>query len=173
MAKRTLLAFALTFIVIAAAQYFMRRNPPSQPPANQPQAQAPARPAASPAQPAQSTSSPGSSTTASKAAGATAPRVAQSETETVVESDQFRVVFTNRGAQVKSWVLKKFFNDLREPLELVHPIAAPKYGYPLSLWTYDENLRTQLNSALYEVKSTDSNSPPTRCLSAAPCLMSH
>ncbi|HKD90802.1 MAG TPA: membrane protein insertase YidC [Terriglobales bacterium] len=166
MAKRTLLAFALTFIVIAAAQYFMRRNPPSQPPTNQPQAQAPAQPATSPAEQAQSASSPqrGSSTAASKSAAATAPRVAQSETETVVESDQFRVVFTNRGAQVKSWVLKKFFNDLRQPLELVHPIAAPKYGYPLSLWTYDENLRTQLNSALYEVKSTDSTSPDGQSL---------
>ena len=33
--------------------------------------------------------------------------------------------------------------------ELVHAMAAQKYGYPLSLWTYDESLRSKLNSVLY------------------------
>ena len=27
--------------------------------------------------------------------------------------------------------------------------AAPRYGYPLSLWTYDETLRNKLNSVLF------------------------
>src|SRR5581483_7327971 len=60
-----------------------------------------------------------------------------------------RITFTNRGAQVKSWVLKKFKDDKGGQLELVHKIAAPEYGYPLSLWTYDAELRKKLNSALY------------------------
>jgi YidC/Oxa1 family membrane protein insertase len=51
---------------------------------------------------------------------------------------------------VKSWILKKFDNEAQNgPLDLVNPDAAPKYGYPLSLWTYDETLRNQLASALY------------------------
>ena len=27
--------------------------------------------------------------------------------------------------------------------------AAPRYGYPLSLWTYDETLRNKLNSVIF------------------------
>jgi YidC/Oxa1 family membrane protein insertase len=74
---------------------------------------------------------------------------ASSESEIVIENDLYRIRFTNRGAQVKSWVLTKFKDDKGQPLELVHKTAAEKYGYPLSLWTYDESLRNKLNSALY------------------------
>jgi len=71
------------------------------------------------------------------------------ETETVIENDLYRIAFTNKGAQVKSWILKKYTNDANGPLDLVHPTAAPLYGYPLSLWTYDETVRAKLSSALY------------------------
>jgi YidC/Oxa1 family membrane protein insertase len=160
MAKRTLLAFGLVMVLIVVAQYFTSRNAPRQQPAAQPPAQAAAPAPISPAQP--TPTSPTTKTRKASNAPATATtRAATAETETVVESDQFRVVFTNRGAQVKSWVLKKYFDDKRQPLELVNRVAAPKLGYPLSLWTYDENLRATLNSALYEVKASDSTADAT------------
>jgi YidC/Oxa1 family membrane protein insertase len=71
----------------------------------------------------------------------------------VVENDLYRITFTNRGAQVKSWILKKFTDDKEQPLDLVNKLAAEKYGYPLSLWTYDESQRNKLNSALYLLAS--------------------
>ena len=75
---------------------------------------------------------------------------APAETETVIEGDLYRVTFTNRGGQVKSWILKKFDSDAENTkLDLVNLTAAAQYGYPLSLWTYDEGLRGRLNSALY------------------------
>src|SRR5581483_3190173 len=74
---------------------------------------------------------------------------AAAEQETVVENDLYKIVFSNRGAQVKSWVLKKFNDDKGNPLELVNSVAAPQFGYPMSLWTYDAGLRTSLNEALY------------------------
>lgn len=76
-------------------------------------------------------------------------KLASSEKETVVENDLYRIRFTNRGGQVKSWVLKKFQDDKGQPLELVNANAAAKYGYPLGLWAYDEGLRNKLNSVLY------------------------
>ena len=80
---------------------------------------------------------------------------AAAETETVIENDLYRITFTNRGAQVKSWILKKFDNEAQNGLlDLVNPAASQKYGYPLSLWTYDETLRNRINSALY-VPSTN------------------
>jgi len=45
--------------------------------------------------------------------------------------------------------LKQYDDDHGNPLDLVNDAAAAKYGYPLSLWTYDEALRNKLNSALY------------------------
>ena len=41
----------------------------------------------------------------------TVTKQASAETETVIENDLYRITFTNRGAQVKSWILKKFDND--------------------------------------------------------------
>ena len=67
----------------------------------------------------------------------------------MIENDVYRIVFTNRGGRVKSWVLKKYTDDKGGQLELVNAAAAEKYGYPLTLWSYDEGLRNKLNSALY------------------------
>ncbi len=89
-----------------------------------------------------------------------ANKQASSESEIVIENDRYRIVFTNRGGQVKSWVLKEYKDQPNgNPLELVNKAAAEKYGYPLSLWTYDENLRSKLNSALYVVTSTSAHAP--------------
>src|SRR6185437_12559331 len=74
---------------------------------------------------------------------------ATAESETVIENGLYRITFTNRGAQAKSWILKKFNDDQGHPLDMVNAKAAAKYGYPLSLWTYDEGLRNTLNSGLY------------------------
>jgi YidC/Oxa1 family membrane protein insertase len=77
----------------------------------------------------------------------------------VIENDVYRIVFTNRGGRVKSWVLKKYNDDKGGPLELVNTAAAEKYGYPLTLWTYDETLRNKVNSALYVATSTGGAAP--------------
>ncbi len=95
-------------------------------------------------------------------AGAT--KQATSESETVVENDLYRITFTNRGAQVKSWILKKYHDDKGQPLDLVNNLAAEKYGYPLSLWTYDESQRNKLNSALYVVSSSRTLNAPAKII---------
>jgi YidC/Oxa1 family membrane protein insertase len=86
--------------------------------------------------------------------------VAAGESETVVENDLYKITFTNRGAQVKSWILKNYRDDKGKPLELVNALAAAKYGYPLSLWSYDEGLRKKLNDALYVASATGQQHAP-------------
>ena len=61
---------------------------------------------------------------------------------------------------MKSWVLKKYKDDDGHPLDLVNPLRV-KFGLPLSLYTYDENLRNQINSALY-VASASGNDHRSR-----------
>ena len=81
---------------------------------------------------------------------------ASSETETTVENELYRIVFTNRGAQVKHWILKKFNDSAGKPLDLVQPQLADQFGLPLSFFTYEPNLTTQLNQALYQPSTTGS-----------------
>jgi YidC/Oxa1 family membrane protein insertase len=147
MERRLLLVFALTFLVIILFQPILKKYFP--------QATAPVAPALQNQGQAQ-TASPAPPLSQAQAAKPAAPilnpgatKQAVAESETVVENDLYRITFTNRGAQVKSWILKKYDDDKGQPLDLVNHSAAEKYGYPLSLWTYDESQRNQLNSALY------------------------
>ena len=155
--KRLLIVFALTFLIIILAQPLLKRFAPQQPPAT------------TEPKPAQTSAAP---TPAAAPAPAAAPQhqaapaptrgavQAKSEEDTVVENDLYKITFTNRGAQVKSWILKKYDDDQGKPLELVNAAAAAKYGYPLSLWSYDEGLRTKLNSALYVASGTGTLTAP-------------
>ncbi len=153
-----MVVFALTFLVIMLFQPLLKKYGP-QPPAKpespqaavQNQAQVPPQP---PAQPStRASAAPGA-----KQAPASARQQAASESETTIENDVYRIVFTNRGARVKSWVLKKYTDDKGGPLELVNT-AAERYGYPLTLWSYDEGLRDKLNSALYLTTSSGTTAP--------------
>lgn len=155
--RRLLLTFALTFVVIFITQQFISKyyKPPTPPPQRQEQTQSsPQQAVVAPAAAATVKTPPPPSATATAAA-----KKAATESETVIENDLYRITFNNRGAMAKSWVLKKYKDDKGLPLELVHPIAAPQYGYPLSLYTYDETLRKKLNESLYAVsRSQEENS---------------
>jgi YidC/Oxa1 family membrane protein insertase len=141
MERRLLLVFALTFLVILVFQPLLKKYLPQPPlPEKQTEAQA---------QPVQPSNPPPTVQAQVPTPPVGAIKQASSEAETVIENDLYRITLTNRGGQVKSWVLKKFDDDDGKPLELVNKTAAPKYGYPLSLWAYDETLRNKLNSVLY------------------------
>ncbi len=85
---------------------------------------------------------------------------AESETETTVENPDYKIVFTNRGAQVKHWILKRYFDSTGKPLDMVQAQASARYGYPLSLFTYDQNLTTQVNQALYQPSASGTLTAP-------------
>jgi YidC/Oxa1 family membrane protein insertase len=161
MERRLLVVFALTFLVIMLFQPLLKKYGP-QPPAKSENSQATVQNQAQ--LPSQTSTQTPTLPTANGAAGAkgasaSAPLQAASESETVIENDVYRIVFTNRGGRVKSWVLKKYTDDKGGALELVNTAAAEKYGYPLTLWTYDEALRNKVNSALYVATSGGTTAP--------------
>jgi YidC/Oxa1 family membrane protein insertase len=146
--RRLLIVVVLTFVVLIASQALLKKYMPPPP---EPQNKS--------VQTQPTTTPPPSAPTATAAhvSSTTITKQASTESETVIENDLYKITFTNRGAQVKSWILKKFDNDAQNgPLELVHSAAAQKFGFPLSLWTYDETLRNRLSSALY-VASNEGN----------------
>jgi YidC/Oxa1 family membrane protein insertase len=151
--KRLLLIFLVTFVVMIAAQPLLKKYFPQ--PVTPPQQSQPA-----PTLPAAPTPVVTPTTTPS-APAAVATKQASGETETVIENDLYRITFTNRGAHVKSWILKKFDNDAQNgPLDLVNAAAAEKYGYPLSLFTYDEGVNKRLSSALYVASQEGKQTAP-------------
>jgi YidC/Oxa1 family membrane protein insertase len=151
--RRVLLVFLLTFAVIVLFQAVLKKYPAPPPTPTASETHTPA----STATPAPGTASPPRQAATSPVAGA---KQASAESEIVIENDLYRITFSNRGAQVKSWVLKKFEDEHGRPLELVNRLAAEKYGFPLSLWTYEESQRNKLNSVLYVASASGTLSPP-------------
>ena len=150
----------LVLAVFLGYQYFFVKpkadqQPPTPPPASAPAASGPSSPRL-PAAPA----------------GAAGPQVAASlETDTTVENELYKIVFTNRGAQVKNWILKKYSDSSGKPLDMVQQQAAARFGLPLSLFTYDPNLTSQLNQALYQT-SVQGAQPTSTGLVLAPTQIS-
>jgi YidC/Oxa1 family membrane protein insertase len=153
--SRTILVFTGIFLVIfLGLQYFRAKKGPEQPPAQQQIQQtssASSAPAAAPA---------ATAPTAPDAPPAAGTVAATTESTTVVENELYRITFTNRGAQVKSWILKKYTDEDGKPLDLVNQEAAAKFGYPLSLYAYDANLRGKLASGLYVPSASGTISAP-------------
>ena len=148
--RRLLLVFAITFLIILASQPLLKKyGPKPSETAKQTQNEPVSPPSPAAVSPPTVPVQPPAGT-----------KQAEVESETIVENDLYRIRFTNRGGQVKSWVLKKFDDDKGKPLELVNQAAAEKYGYPLSLWSYDEALRSRLNSSLYVASATGALTAP-------------
>jgi YidC/Oxa1 family membrane protein insertase len=108
-----------------------------------------------PAQPGSPVENPVSAPDKEKSSAAAAAVQANNESDIVVENELYRITFTNRGGEVKSWLLKKYKDDTQKnPLDLVNQAAAAKFGLPLSFFTYDAGLKNRLNSALYVPSET-------------------
>jgi YidC/Oxa1 family membrane protein insertase len=101
---------------------------------------------------------------AQAAANPTVPVVqAAAESTTTIENELYKITFTNRGAQVTSWILKKYKDsDNKELLNLVHTQAADQFGYPLSLYTYEPALTQGLAKALYVPSATGTVAAPAK-----------
>jgi YidC/Oxa1 family membrane protein insertase len=153
MDARSMLFMVVIFLVV----FFGLRYLTPKPDTNQQQTTQSSQQTAPPA----AASSVASPTAAAPAANAKAT-VASTETQTVIENDLYRIQFTNRGAQVTSWLLKKYKDAQGQPLDMIHPDTAAKLGYPLSLYTYDAGLTAKLSQPLYIASASGTlNAPAT------------
>lgn len=150
--KRMAVVFFITFVFIAITQQFLFKKADEQ---KSPSAQKQEQQQQQPAAPQQS-----AAVVPAPQAPAASAKQATAETETVIENDLYRIAFTNKGAQVKSWVLKKYKDERGNPLELVHTAAAQQWGYPLSFWTWDQGLKDKLNTAMYVADATGQVAAP-------------
>jgi len=150
MEMRLLLAFLLMGAVLFVSPYFVGTPPPP-----------------TPDQTAKTTETakdaPGVQTPAAAAPEAPAPvpvntpgQVQADQEETVViDTDLHKVTFSNRGAVVRSWILKGFKDSKGKPLELVNDRALALTGKqaipaPFSL-AFKNQVPNDPNNALYKV----------------------
>ncbi len=163
---RIVVASLLSLVVILAwAKFFGPKPPTNLPQANRPAQTAPAVTgpgSGAPTVPSttSASSSRGAARSVSDVAQAAIPTKADTQERTiVVENDLYRVEFSNRGAVVKSWQLKKYTDDSKPPriLDLVHPDAAQQTGgWPFAVSLNDEQQESAANSALYQVSTSAS-----------------
>jgi YidC/Oxa1 family membrane protein insertase len=166
---RIVVASLLSLVVILLWAKFFGPKPPT----NLPQGNRPAQTAPAPTTPGSGTPSAatpstnsaapsrGTMTSMSGVAQAAIPPKSEAQERTiVVENDLYRVEFSNRGAVVKSWQLKKYTDDSKPPriLDLVHPDAAQQTGgWPFAVALNDEQQESAANSALYQVSTPATN----------------
>ena len=155
MERRVLLAVFLSFLVLYGYQALFVPTPP------------PADPATSSGQqqdeglvPPQS-ASPGSGTSAPVPSTGQAGRIAAVERPTpdplvadaeerdiIVESDFFRAVFANRGAELVSWQLKEYLSA-GQPVELIPQTPPADEPWPFTVAFEDDDLTYLADQALY------------------------
>jgi YidC/Oxa1 family membrane protein insertase len=147
MEMRMVLAFVLMGLVIVVSQYFMKPAPA--PTATKEGADKSARPvtAAAVEKPPQPAPAP---------KNAQMPGQIHADQETVfgIDTDVYRVVFSNRGAVVRSWVLKDYKDRDGKPLELVNQKALAKVPAPFALAFKGQAPATDPNTALFKADSS-------------------
>ena len=80
---------------------------------------------------------------------------AAAEEEVTVDLPQATVRLTNRGARVRSWILKGYKDHHGQPLDLVSPAAAKLDRLPLDLLVDDAAVEARLRTGLYRVERSD------------------
>ncbi len=147
MEMRLLIAFILMGAVLFLTPYFYKSQAPPRPPAK------PVTPAATAPVPAESKTAPVVEPKAAPKAAAkpaTAPLAAATEETFSVDTDLFRVVFSNRGAVVRSWQLKRYKDAAKKTsLEVINQAAVGKAGYPFQVLFDKQKPSLDPDNALY------------------------
>src|SRR5579863_4717992 len=148
MEMRMILAFVLMGLVIVISQYFMK--PPPAPTATKEGAEKSARPV----NPAAVEKPPQPAPAPPKTAQMPGQIHADQESVFGVDTDVYRVVFSNRGAVVRSWVLKDYKDRDGKPLELVNQMALAKVPAPFALSFKNQAPATDPNTALFKADTS-------------------
>ena len=146
--KRLPLALALMMLVLLVSQYLFKPAPgpkPVKPEADKPAA-AQVTEKTTPAQAA-----PSAATSRENAASSSGQIQAASESVTQIDTSLYHIVFTNRGAVAKSWVLKRYQDDAGKPLEVIAN-ASSDVPLPFSLDITGQKPNFDPNTVLYQTK---------------------
>ena len=146
MEVRLLIALVLVGLVLLVSQYFIKPVPaPTATKEGAAKSAQPVTPAAvekpEPVIPSSAKQKAAETLNAVQAAG---------EEMIPVDTDVYHVVFSNRGAVVRSWILKDFKDHAGKPLELVYQPALGRVTAPFAVDLKGQTLATDPNTALFK-----------------------
>ena len=150
MERRVFIAVLLSFVVLYTYQTYF--SPPPATPGTPPPATT-----ASPASNSTPASSPAEASTTTPSAPAPSEPEAVSvlgdseAREVTVETPTARIVFSNRGARVVHWQLKRYRDSVEDMVDLVPSELPANEPTPFSLQVDNARDSARLNSALYKV----------------------
>jgi YidC/Oxa1 family membrane protein insertase len=157
--KKLILAIVLSVAVLLVYQYFFMPKPVARPQA--PAATAAVQPrSAEPAAANQGSAAPdigsilGQGEPAVRENASPLPAVqedvaAANEQMVTVDGSLFAAAFTNRGAGLTSFVLKKYNDDSKKPMDLVARSAKESNFYPFYFFSEKDDFSAILNKALF------------------------
>ncbi len=152
MELRMLVAFLLMGGVLFLTPYFYK---PSQPPVEEKAGEAKPAAVETPAAPAPA---PQQSQKAEKSTPPAAVPEAISGTQEesfITDTDLHRVVFSNHGAVVHSWILKKYTDNSGKLLDLINATGADKAGRPFSFEFPDRKPSVDPNKVLFAAQVSE------------------
>ena len=80
---------------------------------------------------------------------------AESEQTVTVDTQRYHVVFSNRGAVVRNWILKDFKDGAGKPLDLVYQPALNRVAAPFAIAIKGQALAVDPNTALFQAQQSD------------------
>jgi YidC/Oxa1 family membrane protein insertase len=155
MERRVLIAIFLSFLVLYTYQALFVRPVPKP-------ATAPASETAAPAEPANSGSTAAAPPAPAPPDAASVVLGDSAERDIRIETPEVIAVFTNRGALLKSWRLKRYLDERSEPLELIANDLPGVPALPFTLRADDENVNRTLDAALFALR----DAPPSGVVGA-------
>lgn len=146
MEMRLVIALVLMGAVLFLTPYFYKPTPPPAQPQKKTTAAGPQTPLA----PENKLPTPPPATIAN-------PDIAANKEQAIppIETDLYRIELTNRGALVKSWILKKYKDSNGKPLDLVSAAGVAKVGYPFSIKVKEKSEWAPINNALFTAKPVE------------------
>jgi YidC/Oxa1 family membrane protein insertase len=157
MEARLLIAFVLMGLVLFLTPYIYKPATAPAPGANKAATSKTTDPAQA-ATPPPAPEAPTAPITVTPVVGEIPGQIHADKEETiVVDTDLCRVVFSNKGAVVRSWVLKDFKDHDGKSLDLVNTPALAKVPAPFSIEFRSQKPAADLNSALFKVDRDGDN----------------
>jgi YidC/Oxa1 family membrane protein insertase len=150
MERRVLLAIFLAFIVLYTWQALFVKPVPKPAPGAVTTTSETTPPATGATTATDTATPPSASTVAAKPAALPPALVAESaERDVRVETRDVIAIFTNKGARLKNWRLKRYLDQGRQPQELIEHL--PSQPLPFTLRAGNDATTAALNDGLYTV----------------------
>ena len=149
MELRLLIAFLLMGAVLFVTPYIYK-PPPGPKPAEKPAPAAATPPAAVVKKPEAAVPEVAKPAAAEPAAQVTA----SSEQPFTIDTNLYRVRFTNKGGVIQSWILKKYLDSQGKPLEVINAASFTQVPPPFAIAYKDGKPPVDINYTLYKATPT-------------------